>query len=73
MFTIGAATGTPDPEITTAFLQRLANPLQAFDPKRNPYLTVDWSPIDVTVFNGEAAPATMGSDPDVGGSLRTGR
>ena len=37
----------------TAFLQRLANPLIAYDSVVNPYITVDWLPIDVTVFNGE--------------------
>ena len=53
----------------TAFLQRLANPLLAWnpapllpdgasnprhDPRRavNPYIVVDWLPIDLTVFNG---------------------
>lgn len=35
------------------FLQRLANPLVAFDPTTNPYITVDWSTIDVTVFAGD--------------------
>ncbi|MHC4179945.1 MAG: hypothetical protein ACYSWU_20760, partial [Planctomycetota bacterium] len=37
----------------TVFLQRLANPLQPYDPLANPYRTVDWMPIDLTVFNGE--------------------
>ncbi len=48
----------------TAFLQRLANPLQRWNPPSghaehdaslplNPYITVDWQPIDLTVFNGE--------------------
>ena len=37
----------------TAFLQRLANPLLPWDRNTNPYITVDWIPIDVTVFNGE--------------------
>ena len=36
-----------------AFLQRLANPLEPFHVTRNPYITVDWSTIDLTVFNGE--------------------
>jgi hypothetical protein len=36
-----------------AFLQRLANPLQPFDAILNPYVTIDWSTIDLTVFNGE--------------------
>jgi len=37
----------------TVFLQRLANPLQPWHPIENPYRTVDWMPIDLTVFNGE--------------------
>lgn len=48
----------------TAFLQRVANPLQRWNPPAphaehdanlplNPYITVDWQPIDLTVFNGE--------------------
>ncbi len=41
------------PNYKTAFLQRLANPLLRWDPNTNPYITVDWIPIDVTVFNGE--------------------
>ncbi|MFW6170542.1 MAG: hypothetical protein ACODAD_08630, partial [Planctomycetota bacterium] len=36
-----------------AFLQRLANPLEAYHPTRNPYVTVDWTTIDLTVYNGE--------------------
>jgi hypothetical protein len=37
----------------TALIQRLADPTQAWHPTRNPYLTVDWMSIDLTVFNGE--------------------
>ncbi|MBI3463226.1 MAG: hypothetical protein HY000_09230 [Planctomycetes bacterium] len=48
----------------TVFLQRLANPLLPYNPDVgkpghqaarpvNPYITVDWTPIDLTVFNGE--------------------
>jgi hypothetical protein len=39
----------------TVFLQRLANPLAPYHPFTNPYLTVDWLPIDLSVFNGEDA------------------
>jgi hypothetical protein len=35
------------------FLQRLADPLLPFDALENPYMTVDWMPIDLTTFNGE--------------------
>jgi len=33
-------------------LQRLANPLKAWHPKRNPYLTIDSMSVPLTVFNG---------------------
>ncbi|WP_372725623.1 hypothetical protein, partial [Novipirellula sp.] len=41
------------PEYCSAFLQRLADPTLAYDPVTNPYRTVDWIPIDLTVFSGE--------------------
>ena len=37
----------------TVFLQRLANPLTSWNQYTNPYLTIDWMPIDLTIFNGE--------------------
>ena len=37
----------------TAFLQRLADPDKPYHVRFNPYITVDWLPIDLTVFNGE--------------------
>ncbi len=37
-----------------AYLQRLADPERAYDPIYNPYITIDWMSIDLTVFNGEA-------------------
>ena len=58
-------TGTPIEELNTqlatgttldyksCFLQRLANPLLDYHPTTNPYITIDWSTIDLTVFNGE--------------------
>jgi hypothetical protein len=60
------STGTWE-DVRTAFLQRLANPLLPWNPMPgktghnttlplNPYLTVDWMPIDLTVFNGEDTP-----------------
>ena len=36
----------------TLFLQRLANPSQPYNSVTNPYRTVDWLPVDLTVFNG---------------------
>lgn len=50
----GILAGGPHLNYKTALLQRLANPLSAFHPTTNPYITVDWQPIDLTVFNGEA-------------------
>jgi hypothetical protein len=38
---------------SAAVLQRLADPLRGWDAKYNPYITVDWLPIDLTVFSGE--------------------
>lgn len=37
----------------TVFLQRLANPLEPWHAELNPYITIDWMPFDLTVFNGE--------------------
>jgi hypothetical protein len=42
------------PNVRTAFLQRLADPDRGYDPENNPYITVDWISLDLTVFNGEA-------------------
>lgn len=38
---------------SAAVLQRLADPLLPFDEVLNPYITVDWHSIDLTVFSGE--------------------
>ena len=68
--TLSSATKTTQ-NYKTAFLQRLANPLLPWNPMSpnpanrpaepvNPYITVDWIPIDVTVFNGE----DRSGDPD---------
>ncbi|MEQ1828974.1 MAG: hypothetical protein ABL921_23630, partial [Pirellula sp.] len=53
-------TGTYE-NVRTAYLQRLADPEFPYDPVMNPYITVDWMPIDLTVFNGESP---IGSDPN---------
>jgi hypothetical protein len=53
-------TGTYD-NVRTACLQRLADPEFPYDPINNPYITVDWISVDLTVFNGEAP---KGSDPN---------
>ncbi len=40
----------------TAYLQRLADPDLPYHAGFNPYMTVDWLPIDLTLFNGEDEP-----------------
>ena len=45
------ATGTTV-NYKSVFLQRLADPTRPFDPAANPYRTVDWMPVDLTVYNG---------------------
>ena len=40
--------------VRAAYLQRLADPEFPYDPINNPYITVDWISLDLTVFNGEA-------------------
>lgn len=61
------------PGYTVLYLQRLANPLQPWDSKANPYITVDSMPVDLTAYTGEPAPPgaptknnTMILDPAVG-------
>ena len=61
------ATGTYA-QYRTIFLQRLADPNRPFDQNANPYITVDWMPTDLTVYNGEdqfptAAPGFIGKAP----------
>lgn len=59
-----AKTGTYE-KYKHIFLQRLADPLLPWDAQRNPYITVDSMPIDLTTFNGEQ-PTEQGDaeDPD---------
>lgn len=45
-------------------LQRLANPLQPWDPRTNPYRTIDSMPIDVFVFNGEPSTPSLPGQSD---------
>lgn len=47
----GQQTGTRE-RFKTAYLQRLADPTQPYDAVENPYRTVDYLTIDLTVFNG---------------------
>ncbi len=50
-------------DFRTALLQRLADPTQPYNQNTNPYITVDWQNIDLTVFNGQP-PQTAEKDPD---------
>ena len=61
-------------------LQRLADPTRPYNKTKNPYLTVDWMPIDLTVFNGndrhpelrspsEQWPPAWSVDPDTGDEI----
>jgi len=54
-----------------ALLQRLANPLIAFDAVANPYITVDWQAIDLAVFNGQATPPAPDPDDGTAAALTT--
>ncbi len=45
------------PNFKTAYLQRLADPNFPYDPVENPYITIDWISLDLTVFNGEDSEA----------------
>tara|TARA_R110002049_G_scaffold2750_6_gene22051 strand:- start:4596 stop:10427 length:5832 start_codon:yes stop_codon:yes gene_type:complete len=58
------------PSYCSAFLQRLADPTLPHNPITNPYRTVDWIQIDLTVFSGEARP---GADMGQGGARYTTR
>ncbi|MBB3204578.1 hypothetical protein FHS27_000342 [Rhodopirellula rubra] len=50
------------PEYCSAFLQRLADPTREYDVVTNPYRTVDWLPIDLTVFSGKENATTVASE-----------
>jgi hypothetical protein len=45
----------------SVILQRLADPERAWDRLTNPYITVDWMPIDLTTFSGEDPQGQTGS------------
>lgn len=47
----GQLTGTRE-HFKTAYLQRLADPTQPYHAEMNPFITVDYITIDLTVFNG---------------------
>ncbi len=49
------------PAYKTAFVQRVADPNRPYHPLMNPYITVDWNMMDLTVFTGECV-QTSGVD-----------
>ncbi len=51
----GTGVATPKTKLDwcTAYLQRLADPERPWHAALNPYMTVDWMRIDLTVFSGE--------------------
>ncbi|HUE74031.1 MAG TPA: hypothetical protein VMP01_24335 [Pirellulaceae bacterium] len=51
------------PQYRRIFLQRLANPLLAWNPVTNPYITIDASDISMTAYNGVAVDT---ADPNIG-------
>lgn len=42
------------PAYKSAFVQRVADPNRPYHPLMNPYISVDWNAMDLTVFTGEA-------------------
>lgn len=50
------------PDYKTAFLQRAADPNRPYHPLLNPYITVDWNVMDLTIFNGEVETKTDNED-----------
>ncbi|MFK8112769.1 MAG: hypothetical protein AB8B91_11225 [Rubripirellula sp.] len=57
----GQRTGTRD-HYKTAYLQRLADPTQAYNAQTNPYISVDYISLDLTVFNGSQDNSESQSD-----------
>ncbi|EAQ79999.1 hypothetical protein [Blastopirellula marina] len=43
-------------DFRTALVQRLADPTLPHDKTTNPYITIDWKTIDLTIYNGEDDP-----------------
>lgn len=55
------ATGTYQ-NYKTLILQRVADPTRNYDEHNNPYITVDWLPLDITVFNGDDRPPAANAE-----------
>ena len=47
------------PAYKSAFVQRVADPNRPYHPVMNPYITVDWNMMDLTVFTGEVTDETL--------------
>jgi hypothetical protein len=65
---VAAVTGSTESTTlgyTVLYLQRLANPLQAWDEKMNPYITVDSMPVDLTSYTGEPAGSGGAAPPEM--------
>ena len=58
---LGQQTGT-HLHYKTAYLQRLADPTRPFHPQDNPYISVDYITLDLTVFNGSQDNNDSGTD-----------
>ncbi len=54
------------PRYCSAFLQRLADPTAPYDAITNPYRTIDWMSMDLTVFSGEEEENRVVSNSDYG-------
>ncbi len=53
------------PRYKLVHLQRLANPLEPFDPVRNPYRTVDSAPLDLFAYNGWDPAGDAATEPGI--------
>ncbi len=52
------------PAYKSAFVQRVADPNRPYHPIMNPYITVDWNVMDLTIFTGEVFDATLDEEID---------
>ncbi len=62
----GQQTGTHS-HFKTAYLQRLADPTAPYNPISNPYISVDYITLDLTVFNGSDDNTKSVEDPPASG------
>ncbi|MDO5565675.1 MAG: hypothetical protein Q4G59_03385, partial [Planctomycetia bacterium] len=50
------------PGYKSAFVQRVADPNRPYHPLANPYISVDWNVMDLTIFNGESIELVNSAD-----------